>query len=323
MIFSVSGCPDRSNLHRQHCTAILRIGQTSCTFAIASLLALLVPLEGRAQPKDSKVLGQHSGPVYWLAFAASGKELYSASPTKKDGKPAGKVWDIASGKEKRTFASGSEIKFSTDAKLMAIIDDVNHSAEILDTTSGQVRFKLAEWPAEYTRLAFSPDNQALAVAAKSTDSRTVAISLRDLATGKKLRSIGEWQKADIYGLAFSPDGKRIVSSGTDGSVQVWDANTGAELATLISAKDRTGGAVDDATFSPDGRLVAAACQDGVRVWEFASRKLVAKLPIDSYGWPKCVAFSPDGRYLATASDCRGMADFLRAWYVVVWNTEGW
>ena len=115
MILGVILCSDRSDLHRQHPGTILHTGRISCTFAIASLLALLVPSQCWAQPKDSRILGQHSDPAFWIAFAANGKELYSATRTKKDGKPAGKVWDLASGKEKRTFHSGRELKFSPDA----------------------------------------------------------------------------------------------------------------------------------------------------------------------------------------------------------------
>jgi WD40 repeat protein len=321
MIFALAHRPDFSGLHvRSNFTFFP--SQFTRAFAVTCALTLLTPLQGWAQPKDSRLLGQHADPVMSLAFAANGKELFSGSARSKDISHAGKVWEIPDGKEKRTFRGGRGMWFSPDAKLMAILDDKNRTAEVLDTTTGQVRFKLEQMPVNYAKVTFSPKNQILAVAGENDDAKTLSVSLRDLATGKQLCSFGKWE-TQVSGLAFSPDGKRLVSTSLDGSVQVWDVNTGVELMKLISPEERSGGAVNDAAFSADGRFVAAACQNGVQVWEVATYKLVAKLPWAGYAPAHCVAFSPDGHYLAAASDCQGMAYFLRAWFVVVWNTDGW
>ena len=69
-------------------------------------------------------------------------------------------------------------------------------------------------------------------------------------------------------MAFSPDGKRIVSGSWDKTVKVWDAATGQETLTL---KGHTG-AVTSVAFSPDGKRIASGSEDKtVKVWDAATR----------------------------------------------------
>jgi WD40 repeat protein len=71
-------------------------------------------------------------------------------------------------------------------------------------------------------------------------------------------------------VAFSPDGKRIISGSMAGTVKVWDSATGAELMTLREHSDR----IWSVAFSPDGKTIAAGTEetgdDSIRLWESAA-----------------------------------------------------
>ncbi|MHC4199714.1 MAG: WD40 repeat domain-containing serine/threonine protein kinase, partial [Planctomycetota bacterium] len=101
----------------------------------------------------------------------------------------------------------------------------------------------------------------------------------------------------VYSVAFSPDGKRLVTGSRDTTAKVWDAATGAEVMTL---KGHTGG-VGSVAFSPDGkRLVTGSGDKTAKVWDAATGAEVITLKGHS-GAVHSAAFSPDGRRIVTAS----------------------
>ena len=60
------------------------------------------------------------------------------------------------------------------------------------------------------------------------------------------------------GAAFSPDGKRIVTSGLDYTAKIWEVESGKLLANLSLHTDTLFGAY----YSPDGKKIVTVCQDG-------------------------------------------------------------
>ena len=75
-------------------------------------------------------------------------------------------------------------------------------------------------------------------------------------------------------MAFSPDGRRIVSGSYDETVKVWDAATGQEILTL---KGHTG-CVLSVAFSPDGRRIVSGSDDKtVKVWDAATGQEILTL----------------------------------------------
>ena len=71
----------------------------------------------------------------------------------------------------------------------------------------------------------------------------------------------------VEGLAFSPDGRRVLTGSLDGTVRLWDAATGKELANFHGHE----GPVARVVFAPDGRTAASAGWDRtVRVWRMPS-----------------------------------------------------
>ena len=80
------------------------------------------------------------------------------------------------------------------------------------------------------------------------------VKLWDAATGKEVRTFKDHIDA-VYALAFTPDGKRLLSGAADRTIKVWDAATGERLYT--SGRSRRMESMPS-RFDPTGKMVAAA-----------------------------------------------------------------
>lgn len=144
---------------------------------------------------------------------------------------------------------------------------------------------------------------------------------------------------EVFGVAFSPDGKTVTSGSGDGTVKVWDVASGSLVQNysakasrvfsvayspngswLAAGTEANGvmlwqpatkagraleghrGAVSAAVFSPTGALMATGGQDTtVKIWDTASWTEKATFSGHS-DWIRAVAFSPDSKMLASAGD---------------------
>lgn len=104
----------------------------------------------------------------------------------------------------------------------------------------------------------------------------------------------------IYSVAFAPDGKTLVSGGSDKRVRLWDVAAGKELRELA----KMASPVYSVSFAPDGRAVAAAsvASDTIVVCEPGTGKELVEIApaLGRSNLLKAVAYSPDGTLLAMA-----------------------
>jgi RNA polymerase sigma factor (sigma-70 family) len=226
--------------------------------------------------------------VHNLRFSRDGRRLLGSGATYV-------VWDPATGREIHRFSQVSErrwpLALSPDESLLAATEP-DGTIRLWDAATGKEAPSLKGHEKWVYALAFAADGRRLC-----SSGFDGTIRVWDVASGRelwKLAGQGDW-------LAVSPDGRRLAST-SGHAVALWDLETGRQQASLAMASRNT---PHQLAFSPDGRWLAAVNGGGrrddpgeVKVWEVAGGKEWYSLEGHKTR-ASSVAFSPDGRTLAT------------------------
>jgi WD40 repeat protein len=125
------------------------------------------------------------------------------------------------------------------------------------------------------------------------------LRLRDLPSGETLRTFFGHTTSTHSAVAFSPDGKYVLSGGTEGATRLWDRKTGAAVRNFIGQQAGTVAAA----FTPDGSKVLTTIglpNPAARLWDVESGELVKEFKWPG-SWPMSAVLSPDGSKLAAGA----------------------
>jgi WD40 repeat protein len=234
----------------------------------------------------------HAGIVWDADFSPDGRQVVTASSDR-----TARIWALELGSPEiilRASASLINAEFSSDARRVITAAPDAGTVQFWDPDTAQQTSFINVSPMFTATL--SQDGRTLAIASAST------ARILDVQTGKTLVVLTGHSDM-VWSLAFSPDGRRVVTSSKDKTARVWDAGTGSTVTVLKGHEDK----VEGATFSLDGQRVVTASDDGTaHIWNVESGETIRVLKghvLD--GVPIAVIaarFSPDGRWVVTGSD---------------------
>ncbi len=245
--------------------------------------------------KLRSVKGSTYGSVWYAAFSPNGKLLATAGEDK-----IAYIWNATTGEEVFRLSGHTQqvyhIEFSPDGSRLATVG-TDGTAKVWDVLTGKQLLTIDQGGGAVPYwVAFSPDGSRIAVANTGGNRIEGWASIWDAVTGQLLLTLPR-QNAYVNSVAFSPDGKRIVTTSDDQTARIWDANNGKELLTLSGQTTN----VANAAYSPDGtRLATAMGNRQVKVLDAATGRELLTLAGHS-GGIFTVAFSPDGAHIVTAS----------------------
>ncbi|HIF33465.1 MAG TPA: hypothetical protein EYQ75_17835 [Planctomycetaceae bacterium] len=255
-------------------------------------------------------LGRHKSSAKAAEFSPNGKLIVSGG-----GSGDAKIWDVESKAEHGVLlglevqSNLTDIAFGPKGQQIAgggldgvLIWNVESQERIVQVSPSTLPHDIA----------FSPDGTLLAVAecgyhpdARKRRYVPCVVSVWNIGTGERTFAL-EGNRRDVHSVSFSPDGKTIASGGKDGSIRIWDTNTGEQLKTWSA-----GSSVADVVYLTDGKLIASTGDSGsVRLWQIGTGKIETTL-VFSGTKGTALACSPDGALIA----CADYSGVVRLWNI--------
>lgn len=283
--------------------------------------------------RQRTVFTGHAGPVNSVSFSPNGKIIATGSDDHTV-----RLWDVTTRRQIGAPLTGhtnrvSSVAFSPDGKTLATSSN-DHTVRLWNVaTHRQINSSLEGHTSAVFRVLFSPDGRTLASASNdhtvrlwdvathrqigtpitvdmssirfSPDGKILAIGVNygtvllwDIATHHQISEILTGNVNNpISGLAFSPDGKNLATAGQT-IVQVWDMSTRRQIGDSFT----DGGAALSVVFGPDSRTLAIATDYIVRLWDVVTHRQVISPLAGHSDFVFSVAFSPDSKTLASASN---------------------
>jgi RNA polymerase sigma factor (sigma-70 family) len=262
--------------------------------------------------------------ISWAAFSPDGKTVFTFGAHTDAGQIAPYVilWDVATGKEVRRITLDREISLwqaalAPDGKSFAWCS--GEDVHVWDIIRDRLlrKFGRAGNEREHAMVVFSPDGKTLGVRGSQS------LSLWDVGTGKKLAWFGKRQLVEgqvafrsamhgvVPSLAFSPDGKKFLTTTDDTTLRIWDMVSGKETPALPGHRDVVFAAASR------GKTITTLGTDGSAwLWDAATGKALRRLDLPRGAAPWAV--SADGEHVAWLEH----GETFRVWNVVTDKERG-
>jgi len=223
--------------------------------------------------------------VLGAAFSPDGDRLVTFGPDRLVG-----LWDVSRQQEMRVLRGHlsvpDRVAFSGDGNFIATAGR-DGTVKLWTGTAGRERVLCSGWPSAPT---YSRDGRKCAVSYC-----WIGAGVFDADNGK-LISAFPYRQMINYGVAFSPDGRFLLTVGADKLAQIWDLRQ-RRLAGLLRGHDRS---LLSAAWSADGRWIATGDSGGVaRIWDADTRCELQNIKAQTeFIWS--LGFDPAGQKLLTS-----------------------
>ena len=312
-------------------TPVAMIGASpySKSFAVGYANGAIRTYDVTSLKLQETLVGPNKARVNALKFTTDGKQLLAGHQgDEKDDNVI--IWDLASDKVVQSFPG-----YIRHVELPEGFPDQERSAWVGDFNDkllvtafkipasrfgGTGRRTLTLWNVAAKKSLFnkdvddivlvtlSPDGQTLAIETFTDGRQSRSIALRDVATGKERKLVGDFFGVVASSVHFSPDGKYLAlashwqdvtpegvtkpngSRDTGPGVRLYDVASGKEL---VFVKGHW-----HAAFSPDSKTLLTRSEEQITLWDPATAKEIGKLDNPDRLWSNRTIFSPDGKTLA-------------------------
>jgi WD40 repeat protein len=265
----------------------------------------------RGRLREALTLRGHATPVESISFDGTGRRLVTVgSPS---GSPSGvaRVWDVSpAGRGEVLWKPGpqtdehADIAFTPDGRRLVAASGREGTVRVWSIDSGAELLVLdqharTDAPVRAViGIDISPDGSRIATAGADGSAR-----IFDAETGRQLVVLGGHHcvrdprvrvgRCRVNRAVFSPDSTKLVTTGRDATVRIFDAATGRQLR-VLRGHAPVGLGTYPVAWSPDGARLLSTGLDGTRLWDARTgRQLRALPPSGSRG--TSAIWSPDGR----------------------------